>query len=76
MHVMTAWIFNDAIKLYYDKQQYKEALDLGISILPKLIAYGEPDTTLEYVGFASGILDRIYPKPVEEALPYYLKIAQ
>lgn len=68
--------FNDAVKIYYDKRQVKNALDLAITILPKLINYGEMDTTLEYVGFANGILDRIYPNPVEEALPYYLQVAQ
>ena len=68
--------FNDAIKLFYEKHQVKQALDLSVKIVPKLIAFGEEETTLEYVGFTSGILDRIYPQPVEEALPYYLQIAQ
>jgi hypothetical protein len=68
--------FNDAIKIYYEKHQVKQALDLAVAIVPKLISFGEKDTTLEYVGFTSGIIDRIFPQPVEEALPYYLKVAQ
>lgn len=68
--------FNDAIRLYYEKQQWKEALDLGMKIIPKLITFGEAETSIEYIGFAQNIVDRVYPQPVEEALSYYLEISK
>ncbi|OLS27512.1 MAG: hypothetical protein HeimC3_02910 [Candidatus Heimdallarchaeota archaeon LC_3] len=68
--------FNEAIKLYYSKNDLLQALQLSFSTVKRLIKFKEKETAQQYLTFTSGLLERIYPKISEESLDSYLKLAQ
>ncbi|MFV2015616.1 MAG: hypothetical protein ACC656_09330, partial [Candidatus Heimdallarchaeota archaeon] len=68
--------FNEAVKLYYDKQQWKQALDLAMSTIPKLISFADSDTAIQYVNFGLTMVDRVFPPTDEKTIPYYLELSK
>lgn len=68
--------FNIAVKLYYEKNDFANALDLSMRTVTKLVKLADKDTSLQYVGFLVGLTDKVYPEPCEEALVEYLRTAE